>query len=206
MLPILTIDGFCEDPFLEREKALAATYKTISMPNYTVHGINLCEDKENETKIIDMLGEDLELNFSVYRRYYRNEAVPTYIHSDVDVGLYTAILFLNLPSQCTGGTAFWKYKKYGWEKSPETTGQIEDVGEKDTPEFWHKMHLDGFDESQWEMTQLVEMKFNRLFVFPSAGYHSRYPQDSFGTDIHNARLIKSFFLVKRGNRNKNLRA
>jgi hypothetical protein len=66
-------------------------------------------------------------------------------------------------------------------------------GLRDTPELWENVHKDGFDSFKWEMVDYVPMYFNRLILFLSVRYHSRFPKEPTGNDPATCRMIKTFF-------------
>lgn len=196
----LVINGFLDFPKEEREKALAQKYEAVERGGFSYPGICLTSDYQATSEaanIADLMGQKLKPHAMMYRRYLEDELGPTYIHSDLHLAHYTAILFLNKSHQCDGGTAFWKHKEYGWDAHP-TEEQIRAKGLEPTPELFAKLHQDGFDETKWEMTELIDMKFNRLFVFHAPKFHSRYPFKPFGDKTLNARLIKVYFMVRDG--------
>lgn len=186
-------DDFLISPHGEREKALAGNYRAIDHNGLLYNGICETEDPESVARIEQMTENKFSEVRTIYRRYIAEEVKETYIHSDVMIGTFTGILFLNPPEQCSGGTAFWKHREYGWEHHP-TPHQLQAAGLENTDDLWKRIHQEGFDESKWELTEMVPMRFNRLILFWSPRYHSRYPQVSFGTNLNDARLIKVFFL------------
>lgn len=192
-LKTFVIDDFLKDPYGERERALAASYDTITHRDITYRGISLTKDPESEARIAQFLGFKDGQWEVFWRRYLENEENETYIHNDVLIGQYTGILFLSKPEDCKGGLAFWKHKLYGWAAHPPMQ-EVAARGLKDTQELWDSVFQDGFDESKWEMIDYVPMYFNRLVLFWSPRFHSRYPKKAFGTEIGNARLIKTFFV------------
>lgn len=192
-LKVHVLDNFLLDPEGERARALEGTYKTIGHNALTYRGISLCEDLDNQARIANYLGHSGAGKWEVFwRRYLKSEKNETYIHNDCIIGQYTCILFLNTPEQCKGGTAFWMHKLYKWFMNP-SIGDMDCLGLRDTPEFFRALLQDGFDESKWEMIDYVPMQFNRLIIFPSSRFHSRYPQEAFGDDTESGRLIKVFF-------------
>lgn len=189
------VDNFLADPQAERERALSATYETKHHRDLTYRGISLTDDEGQREQIALMLGLAPKGKWEVFwRRYLKSEKNETYIHNDALIGTYTAILFLNTPEQCKGGTAFWMHKLYKWSYQP-TVEELPPLGLKDTPEFWKTVLDDGFDESKWEMMDYAPMAFNRLILFNSRAFHSRYPQEAFGDDTATGRLIKVFFFT-----------
>lgn len=190
----LSIDGFLEDPRSERQLALDSEYKSITHNELLYRGISLKNDKDHLEKIEKLFSCKLDKDASevMYRRYLKHETNETYIHSDVLIGHYTGILFLSDPKDCSGGTAFWRHKKYGWERHP-SVDRVQQQGLLNNKELWDSIYQDGFDESKWNLLGAAEMRFNRLVLFESDRYHSRYPMEAFGTKLDDSRLIKVFF-------------
>ena len=191
-MKLYVIDDFLEDPYAEREKALAAQYSTREHNGLKYRGISLTEDPESVNRIAAITGLNFKHSTVFYRRYLESEENETYIHNDVLIGTITGLLYLNVPEQCQGGTAFWRHREFGWEHQP-TQEQLDQTGYCDTPELWKHVLNEGFDESKWEKTDYCEMKFNRLLLFWSPRYYSRYPMRAFGKETSDARLIKCFF-------------
>lgn len=187
-------DGFFDDPVGERAQALSAEYKTVEHNGVNYRNIALVKDEAHKARIEEILGHPMRGESTVYyRTNLAGEDNETYIHSDVQIGAFTAVACLTPRELCRGGTAFWRHKKYGWVGQP-TADEMKAQGLPDTPEFWKEMYNDGFDESKWELLDVAEHKWNRLVIFPSTRFHSRYPKESFGTSAEDGRLIKVFFL------------
>jgi hypothetical protein len=182
-MQVFVIDNFLKLPELERERALKRKYKTHEHNGVKYRGIALTEDLRNLHRIENLVDAKFKEHTIYYRRYLEREENETYIHSDILIGTVTAILYLN--PECKGGTAFWRHKTHGFDHH-ENREDRDDA-------FWKQIYEDGFHEDRWEMTQLVEMKFNRLLLFHSPMYHSRYPKQSFGKKLSNSRLVKVFF-------------
>lgn len=187
-------ENWLKDPKAEREKALKALYKTVEHNGLNYRGIAETEDQEQFESFKKLLGFEDGKFTCFWRRYLQDEENETFIHSDVEIGTYTGILFLNEPEQCYGGTAFWKYKQYGWSQHP-TQRDLDFLGLKDKPELWKRLLDDGHDQDYWEMIDYAPMAFNRLIVFPSVEFHSRWPKRSFGSSVTDGRLVKVFFFT-----------
>lgn len=186
------VDNFLADPDAERKKALSAEYEEIAHRDIKYRGISFHSDDLVASRIKEILGcPDFDYK-CFYRRYLEKEQSETHIHNDHVIGTFTAILFLNPPEQCYGGTAFWRHKLTGWAHHP-TQEMLDAAKVKDEPETWQAIISDGFAEKKWDMIDYCPMEYNRLLLFWSARFHSRWPQAAFGHDLESARLIKTFF-------------
>jgi hypothetical protein len=194
MKNFLVVDNFLPDPHDERALALRATYETIEHNGITYRGMSEQPEGPECAEIRRLLGFTGGKIVTGWRRYLAEEEKETYIHPDSDIGRFTGILYLNPPEQCYGGTAFWRYRQYGWGRVP-APAELEAQGLRDTPALWKRILDDGEDEFLWEMHEYVPMGWNRLLIFDSRYFHSRYPKRSFGTELSNARLIKLFFIT-----------
>lgn len=189
MIPITIIDGFLENPNIERAKALKSNFSEAEHHGVKYPGISFCEDQLSYDRISERLGLSLEKWLCMFRIYYKNDLQPGYIHCDVSVGGsmgdISGILFLNETKKCMGGLSFWKHKKTGFFRHPTVV--------EDPEKFYSKMNKEGLIEDLWQMIEYVPMKFNRLVLFDTALYHSRYPKEAFGNSLDSARIIKVFF-------------
>lgn len=101
-------------------------------------------------------------------------------HSDVtENGMNTqpvnALIYLNKPTECHGGTAFFQHLASGRETMPlkkqarlafKRKYRAEPIETGET--YW--CHF----EKYWKQFHLVEMKFNRLAIFPSQVFHGAW--------------------------------
>ena len=118
-------------------------------------------------------------------------AIP---HSDITEGVQqslTCVLYLNRQDECSGGTAFLRFRKSNSLVIDETYAQAV----KAEP----RISETGFDywaeraDELWESVGSVDMVPGRLLIFPSKYFHAAYhPQDSF---IEFPRLTLAFWMV-----------
>ena len=187
------IDNFLSNPEEERSRALAAEYKTVDHNGLSYPGISLVdapEDLERNQKILGV--EKPKATESFYRQYLPGQEQSTFIHSDVEIGTFSGVLFLNPPELCKGGLAFWRHRMTGLESHPSPE-QCAQFGLIDGDPFFSEVHRQGLEERYWEMIDYVPMEFNRLVLFFSPRFHSRYPKDPIGENVETARLIKTYF-------------
>ena len=117
-------------------------------------------------------------------------AVP---HSDMTnvQRSFTCILFLNRREECSGGTAFFRFKKSGslvldeaYVKAIKDDSRLAETG----LDYWPSAVAES-----WETVGTVEMVPGRLLIFPSEYFHAAYhPQDSF---YEFPRLTLAFWMI-----------
>jgi hypothetical protein len=136
---------------------------------------------------------DLTLNLSRYRAVAL-EPLQRLPHVDATL---TALVYLNEPQECAGGTAFYRHRSSGLERIPlrpdraivelaqglgYTTADLKAMGyggilerlffnpqfAPDTNNFVNE------GNSTWELLELVEMRFNRLLIYDGRIPHSMW--------------------------------
>lgn len=153
-------DGFCSRiDEIVKESELAA-YKDYSFVNGAYRGICVRAGRSALEK--EFLGRFM-VKFEYFRRYEKGMAQDTFIHSDLNLSDYTAILSLK---DDNGQLAFWKHKSTGW-LFPEIL----------EPDSLMELSFDGQNENAWECINMIEMKKNRCVIYPAKFFHSRYPKD-----------------------------
>lgn len=109
---------------------------------------------------------------------------PRVPHIDtVELGRFASGIYLNTPDECAGGTAFYKYKG---RKSVDLSNL--DEGLKD-----YDYYVQESDGEHWEKIHTVEMKFNRMIMYPMNILHTPYIPPNTFTD-ERPRLMQMFFI------------
>jgi hypothetical protein len=127
-------------------------------------------------------------------------------HSD---GLDVAgVIYLNPPGQCRGGTAFYRHRRSGLSALPTavepavaelmrreglwTLGQFA-AWIMSPPADGPRGFITG-STTDWELTALVPMRFNRLVLYNGRLFHSGYLDDGwFGETPARRRLTLNLF-------------
>lgn len=125
------------------------------------------------TAIESVLGLKIKVNNSIFRKSPFGQVEPNYIHTDEDMGQYTAILYLNYTHPEEDGTCFWRDRVTG-----SLTGRCDS-------EYGKRLE-------NWELVKRVPMRFNRAVIFDSRMFHSRGIEPNFG-EGDNSRLIQTVF-------------
>lgn len=179
-MSVLVFDDVLPDPDTYRAAALARTFETVDV-GAQFHGIAFCGDEPTiPAWIAARFGLPSVLSF--FRQSPEGQIEPNFIHTDCDMGEWTAILYL-MPNPPAGdGTTFWRHRP---------TGQIATLTGATSEDNLAEV-LAWRDVGQWEPWQTVAARFNRLVVFPSTYYHSRALEANYGAG-DTARLTQVTF-------------
>ncbi|HET7608547.1 MAG TPA: TIGR02466 family protein [Gammaproteobacteria bacterium] len=134
----------------------------------------------------------VDVNWFKQIREKRGEsAVPHNDMTDKARRSFTCIVYLNRREECSGGTAFFRFKKTGSlvldEKYVDAIRENPKLAETGRDYWPHEA-----DES-WERVGTIDMVPGRLLIFPSEYFHAAYhPQNSF---FEFPRLTLAFWMV-----------
>ena len=177
---IHVVDDLLADPVAYREAVLAQPFGDVEV-GVTFHGIAHPPD----CQVVDAIAgrwPALEPRVSVCRLSPEGQVEPNYIHSDLDMGDWTAILYLTPDPPVDDGTTFWRRRETGAVSHVASSGRAAQLAEG---RAWR-------DVAQWEPVQTVAARFNRLLIFTADRYHSRAIFENYGHG-RDARLIQLVF-------------
>lgn len=192
-LRIETIDDFLPDPNAYRAEAVRQKFYDIRGPDGEVYkNIVVRPTNEFDALLSEKLKRPVTAGYSLLRVNFDGEMPNNSVHSDNGYDRFAAVLYLNTPEQCRGGTAFWRHKEFGWTNWP-TEQQVRQTCQKPA-KVYAKLAASYNNPDAWEMVHLAEMKFNRIILYPTTVFHSRWPWAAWGKTVDDARLIwVSFF-------------
>lgn len=170
-------DDFLPDPEAYRAAALALEYRSYDFPDHgeTYHGIATPAPPDLPLKLAGMFPGAVP-TMSFFRKSPEGQEEPQYIHTDIGMGEWTALLYLNPDPPEGDGTVFWEHRLTGAIRSPVP----------------HDRSVEGRDPSLWRRWRLVQARFNRLLLFPATFFHSRAIPENWGAG-DGARLIQVVF-------------
>jgi hypothetical protein len=153
-------DDFLPNPESYRADALKSKFKSFDFPDFGVmfHGIARPTPADVPLMITERFPA-LEPTLSFFRRSPAGQTEPHFIHTDTDMGEWTALLYLNHAPPKWDGTAFWRYLPTGQIESAIPHERSEE-GRRPDPDIWKPWHR-------------VASRFNRLVMFPATYFHSR---------------------------------
>ena len=120
----------------------------------------------------------------------------------IDDSHLSGILYLTLPENCKGGTDFFRHKETMTDRAPINEDEMHAMGLNNIRELWDKIILpQSTDESKWERTMRVPMRYNRLILLKPWLWHTAGP--GFGDCLANGRLVYLMFFNYKNEPNLN---
>ncbi|WP_137938208.1 DUF6445 family protein [Chitinivorax sp. B] len=201
------IDDLLADSLAYRQQALALQFVAAPYAGQNYPGIQTTGQPCQPIMqiIADTLGKPIKFSSpdtGAFRISMVDSEARTDIHVDNEMAeatnQYAAVLYLNLPSQCQGGTTFWRHIETGWEARPDTAtlGKAGYASFRTFQKRWLprdkairfndlKARRDG-----WQALFEIPMQHNRLVFYRSHFFHSI--SDVFGSDMEDGRLVQLF--------------
>lgn len=112
----------------------------------------------------------------------------------VDAAHWSGILYLSRPQDCQGGTEFFRHRATNTDRAPYDDREAAALGYSSAKGMVDEiLERDGTDDSKWEMTQRVPMRFNRLLLLRPWLWHTA--GENFGDTLENGRLVYLMFFA-----------
>ncbi|WP_343225363.1 DUF6445 family protein [Lysobacter enzymogenes] len=112
----------------------------------------------------------------------------------VDPGYWSGVLYLSRPEDCRGGTEFFRHRRTNTDRRPMNDQELAKLGYASIDEAHQDIiERDGMDDSCWEPTMTVPMRFNRLVLLRPWLWHTAGP--GFGDRPENARFVYLMFFA-----------
>ena len=194
---LIIVDDFLDNASLLRDAALRLTYPaqegTFPGRN-SVERINLDGLTQQVSRLV---GEPLDAMpppqaHGKSRITLAADKGKAKVH--VDAAHWSGILYLSRPQDCRGGTEFFRHLETNTDRAPysdaEAVAMGFDSGKAMTDDI---LERDGLDDSKWEMTHRVPMRFNRLVLLRPWLWHTA--GENFGDTLENGRLVYLMFFA-----------
>lgn len=193
---LIVVDDFLDDPYVLRDAALRLSYPEVkgTYPGRnSVERINL-EGLNNE--VSRLVGEPLvpmshNQAHGKCRIALASDIGTAKVH--VDGSHWSGILYLSRPEDCRGGTEFFRHIPTNTERAPYSDKESADKFGAPSAFQWTAdlLERDTADDSKWEMTMRVPMRFNRLVLLRPWLWHTA--GECFGDRLENGRLVYLMF-------------
>lgn len=181
-------ENFAPDFKAVRDGVIKGGFSTQRGPDgadYT--GISMYPVPQWFDRISEFIGKKITPRLSCFRLNLAKELPHSWVHSDDICAKYASVLYMNLPDQCFGGTAFWQHSEKHIDRLPtrKELGEQEINAEK----FYASMNDEWKTLPLWDQIGFIPMKSNRFITYPTCLFHSRYPFEAFGKGPQDGRLI-----------------
>lgn len=194
----IVIDDFLDNAHELRKAALNLDYPPVQGPYPGRNSAQRLKIEGLDQEVSRLVGEPLTSmqdtqahgKFRVASAHDRGSAK---VH--VDASHWSGILFLSRPEDCKGGTEFFRHKETNTERVPYNDDEAMKRFHTPSAKKWvtELLERDSNDDSKWDMTFRIPMRFNRLILFRPWLWHSA--GESFGTTMEDSRLIYLMFFA-----------
>lgn len=197
MLPsLLIIDDFLADPHGARAAALGLGYDpatrkgnypgTLSSAPLGIAGLEAAVAQIIGVPVVPQPGT----THGHCRLTLKGDRGVSGVH--IDPCFYSGILYLSRDEDARGGTDFFRHKRTGTERGPTSMEELHAMGYASMEELHRDIiENDSNDESAWELTMRVPMRFNRLVLLRPWFWHTA--GEGFGDSLDNGRLVYLMF-------------
>ena len=160
---------FIDVPFTHAQLMVQAIAKEVLHIDIRTHEVNLI------TNLFKLMSE---------------QPLDSQPHPHDDWLRVAAILTLNTPEECSGGTAFYRKKNPKMDFMPTAPGAYDKAYEKIYPadEAWEdgSSYFNEIYEEYWERLDMLPMQFNQLVIYPGVFFHGAW---------HEQNAFKDYFRV-----------
>ncbi len=194
---LIIVDDFLDNAHALREAALRLTYppqEGMFPGRNSVERINIDGLAQ---QVSTLVGEPLEAMpppqaHAKSRITLAADKGKAKVH--VDAAHWSGILYLSRPQDCRGGTEFFRHLPTNTDRAPYHDREAATLGFPSAKRMVDDiLDGDGTDDSKWELTQRVPMRFNRLVLLRPWLWHTA--GENFGDTLENGRLVYLMFFA-----------
>ena len=194
---LILVDDFIDNPHARREAALRLTYppgENMFPGRNSVERINL---EGLAGQVSRLVGEPLApmpptQAHAKCRITLGGDTGKAKVH--VDAAHWSGILYLSRPEDCRGGTEFFRHLPTNSDRTAYNDAEARALGFPSARGMTTSiLDSDSTDDSKWEMTMRVPMRFNRLVLLRPWLWHTA--GEAFGDSMENGRLVYLMFFA-----------
>lgn len=194
---LIVVDDFLEQANELREAALRLTYPEQQGAFPGRNSLERIEIDGLAPYISNIVGERLKViepmgSHAKFRSTLAADQGRGKVH--VDPGYWSGVLYLSRPEDCRGGTDFFRHRRTNTDRRPMNEQELAALGYASIDEAHQDIiERDGLDDSAWETTMSVPMRFNRLILLRPWLWHTAGA--GFGDSLQNGRLVYLMFFA-----------
>ncbi|SNY49638.1 hypothetical protein SAMN06297280_1487 [Arsukibacterium tuosuense] len=194
----IVVDDFLDNPHQLRDAGLSLNYPEVQGPYPGRNSAQRVNLEGLNQQVSRLVGEPLvamahNQAHGKFRVASGSDVGTAKVH--VDSSHWSGILYLSRPEDCKGGTEFFRHKATNTERVPYSDQEsLQRFGAPSAKQWISDLlATDSNDDSKWEMTHRIPMRFNRLILLRPWLWHSA--GESFGTTIENSRMVYLMFFA-----------
>jgi len=194
---LVVVDDFLQNAHELRAAALRLTYPDLQGAFPGRNSLERIRIDGLEQQVSRILGEPLRDmtppgSHAKFRITLAADKGRAKVH--LDPSHWSGILYLSRPEDCAGGTEFFRHRRTGTDRGPINHEELAAMGFS-SMEHMHReiIEKDSVDDSKWERTMQIPMRFNRLVLLRPWFWHTAGP--AFGDSLENGRLVYLMFFA-----------
>jgi hypothetical protein len=194
---LIIVDDFIEQACELREAALRLTYPDLQGAFPGRNSLERIALEGLASRVSGLVGEPLQLmnpqqSHAKFRITLASDVGRAKVH--IDPAYWSGILYLSRPQDCRGGTEFFRHIPTGTDRAPLDQRELAAMGYSSMEQMHREIiERDSVDDSKWERTMQVPMRFNRLLLLRPWLWHTAGP--AFGDTLENGRLVYLMFFA-----------
>lgn len=194
---LIIVDDFLDNPQQLREAALRLTYPQVQGAFPGRNSVERIDIGGLANQVSRLVGEHVEpmpppQSHGKCRITLASDVGKAKVH--VDGAHWSGILYLSRPEDCRGGTEFFRHKATNTDRAPYDDLEAAGHGFASARQMVTEiLDRDSRDDSKWEMTMRVPMRFNRLILLRPWLWHTA--GENFGDSLQNGRLVYLMFFA-----------
>lgn len=194
---MIIVDDFLDNALALREASLRLTYPPQESMFPGRNSVERIDIEGLAQQVSRLVGEPLEAMpppqaHAKSRITLAADKGKAKVH--VDAAHWSGILYLSRPQDCQGGTEFFRHRATNTDRAPYDDREAVALGYSSAKGMVDEiLERDGTDDSKWEMTQRVPMRFNRLLLLRPWLWHTAGA--NFGDTLENGRLVYLMFFA-----------
>jgi hypothetical protein len=181
---MIILDNFLENYRELKNHAISCSFSDVVNPvdgvTYPFINKEIPESIVNEAKekLAEIFGE-IKINAIFLRMSPAGVSAPHMAHTDISMGRYSLMLYLN--ENNSAGTGLLVHKETGIAFTPESQYFADIVvSDQNNCDAWH-------------VTEMAKMKENRAAIFDANRFHCALPVGGFGESQSESRIVLTVF-------------
>ena len=197
---LIIVDDFLDNPQGLREAALRLSYPPVQGAFPGRNSVERIDIGGLAEQVSRLVGERVApmpppQSHGKCRITLASDVGKAKVH--VDGAHWPGILYLSRPADCRGGTEFFRHRATGTDRAPYDDREAATFGYSSAREMVTSiLDRDSLDDTRWEMTMRVPMRFNRLILLRPWLWHTA--GENFGDSLENGRLVYLMFFASAG--------